>query len=237
MSGETEKSVSGWTVDTLHTLIIRTMDERDRRYSERAVASETAVQSACVAQTTAMNAAFAASEKAVSVALAAAEKAVNDRAEAQERMFHERLEQYRHEVELAFTASDRAITKAELATEKRFESVNEFRAQLSDQAARFMPRGETESMVSAVRGELDNATGRIQERLTEMNAELAKMISRTEAIAFGDRNAERIQEVADRLNKSEGRGNGLNAGWIYILGVVAAMGTIVSLFVILRPGG
>ena len=67
MSGETEKAVSGWTVDTLHTLIIRTMDERDRRYSERAVASETALQSAYVAQTNAMNAAFAASEKALSL--------------------------------------------------------------------------------------------------------------------------------------------------------------------------
>ncbi|MDQ5822382.1 MAG: hypothetical protein M3540_13170 [Actinomycetota bacterium] len=37
-------------------------------------------------------------------------------------------------------ASAEAIAKAESANEKRFESVNEFRAQLTDQTATFMPR-------------------------------------------------------------------------------------------------
>lgn len=39
MSGETERDVSGWTVDTLRAL----MDERDRRYGERFKAQEKAV--------------------------------------------------------------------------------------------------------------------------------------------------------------------------------------------------
>ena len=38
----------------------------------------------------------------------------------------------------AFSNSQRAIDKADLATEKRFEGVNEFRAALSDQASRFV---------------------------------------------------------------------------------------------------
>lgn len=40
--------------------------------------------------------------------------------------------------------------KAEAANEKRFESVNEFRGQLSDQAQHFIPRGVFESQVGSI---------------------------------------------------------------------------------------
>ncbi len=49
-------------------------------------------------------------------------------------------------VALALTAAEKAITKAETATEKRFESVNEFRATLSDQASDFVTRVEFQSL-------------------------------------------------------------------------------------------
>jgi septation ring formation regulator EzrA len=52
---------------------------------------------------------------------------------ALEKNIHNRLEQM-----------DKAVCKAEAATEKRFESVNEFRLQLGDQARTFMPRQEYE---------------------------------------------------------------------------------------------
>jgi len=41
---------------------------------------------------------------------------------------------------------DRAVTKAENATERRFEGVNEFRAALQDLTRTFIPRQEIESM-------------------------------------------------------------------------------------------
>jgi len=41
-----------------------------------------------------------------------------------------------------FEALDRAVVKAEAATEKRFEGVNEFRQQLGDQQRTFIPRSE-----------------------------------------------------------------------------------------------
>jgi len=43
---------------------------------------------------------------------------------------------------LALTSSKEAVAKAETATEKRFDSVNEFRKTLADQATGFMPRQE-----------------------------------------------------------------------------------------------
>jgi len=42
-----------------------------------------------------------------------------------------------------YQAMELAVNKAEAATEKRFESVNEFRAQLGDQSRTFMPRIES----------------------------------------------------------------------------------------------
>ena len=61
-----------------------------------------------------------AQDKAVAVALVAAEKAV----------------------QAALLSAERAVGKAEIATEKRFESVNEFRGQLSDQASNLLSRTE-----------------------------------------------------------------------------------------------
>lgn len=45
-------------------------------------------------------------------------------------------------VQAALLAAKEAVLKAEVASEKRFESVNEFRQQLSDQTNTFIPRLE-----------------------------------------------------------------------------------------------
>lgn len=47
---------------------------------------------------------------------------------------------------LALSSADKAVSKAEIATERRFEGVNEFRQTLSDQAAQFVTRREFESL-------------------------------------------------------------------------------------------
>jgi hypothetical protein len=45
-------------------------------------------------------------------------------------------------INAALSAAERAVNKAESATEKRFEGVNEFRKTLSDQAMTFLTKGE-----------------------------------------------------------------------------------------------
>ena len=97
-------------------------------------------------------------------------------------------------------SSDRAISKAEVATEKRFESVNEFRQTLSDQTKSF--------------------------------------ISKVEFEALRDTAGTRIADLSSRLDKIEGKAVGLNAGWIYLLGGLSALGTLVTVVVaiFLRKG-
>lgn len=76
MSGETEDSVSGWTVDTLHAHVQRQLHDLRSLLDER-----------YATQTKALDAAFMAAEKAVQTALESAEKAVTKAETAAEKRF------------------------------------------------------------------------------------------------------------------------------------------------------
>lgn len=56
------------------------------------------------------------------------------------------LETLKEYFEQAIRSNALAVLKAEDASEKRFESVNEFRAQLNDQATTFVTRRELEAV-------------------------------------------------------------------------------------------
>lgn len=66
----------------------------------------------------------------------------------------------RHEREITTQAQMDAIIKAERSTEKRFEAVNEFRAQLADQATSFLPREVAESELAALRKQVNTIIDR-----------------------------------------------------------------------------
>lgn len=94
-------------------------------------------------QTKAVDAAFLAQQTAMSTALTAAERAV----------------------QAALVSAEKAVTKAEIASDKRFEATNEFRQQLSDQAATFISRSEADTRIIALGDRLDSKfeveTGRV----------------------------------------------------------------------------
>ena len=64
-------------------------------------------------------------------------------------------------VTTALTAAEKAVNKAEIAAEKRFESVNEFRAQLTDQAATFLQRNEYETAHQSVVEKIADLSARL----------------------------------------------------------------------------
>lgn len=150
-----------WTITTLLVHLQRQIDDLKVNLAER---NEN--------QTKAVDAAFAASQTAMQTAFAAADKALDQRSATLDREFHEHLEQVRHENALAFLNSDKAIAaamasskeailKAETASEKRFESVNEFRAQLADQAAGFMSRAEANALLAGMGDRVTRAEERL----------------------------------------------------------------------------
>jgi hypothetical protein len=58
------------------------------------------------------------------------------------------------EISAALAASDRAVLKAETATEKRFEGVNEFRGALDNQQRTLIPRAEVNALIGGVNDKL-----------------------------------------------------------------------------------
>ncbi len=78
--------------------------------------------------------------------------------------YSRRFEDLDAKTTLALAAADKAVTKAETATEKRFEGVNEFRATLADQAARLLPREEALSKFENLQKDVNAISREIQDR-------------------------------------------------------------------------
>jgi hypothetical protein len=128
-------------------------------------------------------------------------------------------------VQTALVAAEKATTKAEVAADKRFEGVNEFRAQLADQAATLMPRVEAEQRISA---------------LAEKISDLKSTMDTSTGQAAGTQLDRQLQEIrtlatanSTQLSVATGKTGGLQAGWVYLLGGLGALGTIASIMVIL----
>jgi hypothetical protein len=69
-------------------------------------------------------------------------------------------------------AAKEAVAKAEGAAEKRFDSVNEFRATLKDQQTTLMPRSEADVRMKA-----------IEAKVGDLEARIVQIVSRAEGSA------------------------------------------------------
>ena len=112
-------------------------------------------------------------------------------------------------VAAAFDAAKEAVTKAESAAEKRFDSVNEFRAQQADLIAGFISRREYESAHQAVIA----ATEEVRHRLEEL---ATVVVPRSETDAWRNalteksdiatsRNYEAIHRLESRFDSLQGQ--------------------------------
>jgi hypothetical protein len=136
-----------------------------------------------VTQTKAVDTAFVAQATAMQTALTAAERAVAT----------------------ALLSAEKAVTKAEAAAEKRFESINEFRGQLSDQAATFLARSEADARFEAMAEKI------------ESNGKLS---------------AERIADINRRLDLNQGKSSGIGATWGVLLGGASFIGTVIAIVLV-----
>lgn len=159
----------------------RRLDDLEARLQERYETQTKAIEAAFTAQQTAMQTAFTAADKAVDKALAAAEKAVDQRATTLDREFHEHLEQVRHENALAFVNSDKAVNAA-LTSAK--EAVTKAEA-----AAEKRFEG-------------------VNEFRRTLSDQAALFLPRTEYHQAHVNLEDRVQDITDRLNRSEGTGFG-----------------------------
>lgn len=80
---------------------------------------------------------------------------INDKLASLEKSTDSRFESVTINTNAALAAADRAVNKAEAASEKRFDAVNEFRATLSDQQRTLMPRAESEILIRGLNDKID----------------------------------------------------------------------------------
>jgi hypothetical protein len=83
---------------------------------------------------------------------------------------HEKLDTERH------LENDRALRKAEIAMDKRLDSLNEFREQLADQQRTFLPRAEYNGRHDQLEARIDD----IQTRLIAMTSRLDEDVRHTD---------------------------------------------------------
>lgn len=117
-------------------------------------------------------------------------------------------------------ASDKAIIKAETATEKRFESVNEFRAALQDQTSTLVPRSEYNVHHKALLDTITVLADRLNilERTIIPRAEYEALHKSLQSVVQG--NIDRITAIAAQ---QEAKKQGLSLVGQIVLGVIAAV--------------
>jgi len=125
--------------------------EHETRNLERFRAQEMALAAAMMALEKASDATKNAVDTAVTQLVAEKEIRYNERFNSQEVALKAAMSASEKAIiatkdalDTAMIASEKAITKAEISTEKRFESINEFRATLSDQQDTFVRKTEVD---------------------------------------------------------------------------------------------
>lgn len=86
-----------------------------------------------------------------------------------DRRYEQRFAAQEKAVEAALTSAKEAVLKAEAASEKRFESINEFRRTLSDQAQQFASAEKVNDLVSRF--------DRLEGRSSGLDAGWVKLVS------------------------------------------------------------
>lgn len=122
--------------------------------------------------------------------------------DANDLRYQQRFDAANEAVHAALVAAEKATTKAEAAADKRFESVNEFRAQLADQAATFIPRAESEARMRS----------------------LAELVEAKYAGLL-----DKISDLTETVNRAQGRSAGLGAGWNYLVGLVGLVVAVITI--------
>lgn len=186
VSETNQLDVGGWAPDTLHAWVRSMFDQIERRYEQRFSEQEKALEKALVSANGVEQANFVERDKAIEILATT----LRDRIQSGEAYLTAHITQQVGQIEAAIAASrtlklsliegvktqitsvhreidietaatKTAIGKAEAANEKRFESVNEFRAAMADQSALFISRREVEASNHSQAEKIASLTDRI----------------------------------------------------------------------------
>ncbi len=115
----------------------------------------------------------------------ALDRLINLKIDAIEKRLDQRLGDSEDAVRVAFLSAEKAVAKAEVATEKRFEAVDKLRAQLAEQATVLISRNEATVRIDALSERLDADTTRLQQRVNELELRVTSRLDIAEGSKKG----------------------------------------------------
>lgn len=142
----------------------------------------------------------------------------NMRLEEIDRRYEARFQAQEKAISAALSSTQAAVSKAEIAYDKRFDGVNEFRETLADQQRTLMPRAESLALHAAT-----------QEKFEVSAANRLLMMPRAECVASLTALQEKYDSLQARIDRGEGRTGGLAAGGQIL---IAGVGLILTLLTI-----
>ncbi len=124
-----------------------------------------------------------------------------------------------NQVKIALDSSEKAIIKAEIATDKRFHAMNEFRKALTELSTTMSTRREMEASV-----------GELKHNISQLNEQTAELRSRLDVGPAG------LSSLQNQYSTMQGltRGSEITIGKIYA--GIGAVGAILAIVVVLVNG-
>jgi chromosome segregation ATPase len=203
MSGENEWPVSGWTVDTLYQHLLERSELLTSAFRQQILDQRDA-----------------ASRQMEDLRAAIAERLTDMRANLDERSAAQQTA-----VSNALQAAEKAVDKAEAAADKRFESVNEFRQQLTDQTATFPTRDEVDSKLAALIARLDESTRRI----ADLELRLTSRLDTAQGSRAGGRES-RVEYQAETAGRQASHGQIMQFAGLVLLAIAIVASVLVAVF-------
>lgn len=157
---------------------------------------------------------------------------IQDALESAEKLEVARIAAVLERTNLISESSAEAIRKAEASTERRFEGVNEFRAQLAEQATKFMPRETADTRFAALQDALDQRAGTNAAKIETLQQRLDQTLP---ALHTVETTAERVAELNKRFDQSVGHLAGVKgtiaaaaAGLTIVIAIVIFLANILT---------
>jgi hypothetical protein len=191
LSGETEASVSGWTVETLREHFTQQMTMQHEALTRQLAADRDALNGKIIDSREYARLQFADQQAANRQQVADMRALLDERYATQTKALDAAFKAAEQAVAVALANAEKATAKAEAAADKRFEGVNEFRKALTDQTATFLPRTEYDAAHDA----LVERVSANADRMSALELRLTSRLDRgegSEAGASGQRSETRL---------------------------------------------
>ena len=169
---------------------------------------------------------FRAVERAADKAEAESDLRYQQRYDSQQTAVKDALVSQDKAVRAALASAELAVSKSEVASTKRFDSVNEFRAQLADQASTFLPRAEAEARLAG-----------LIEKVDDLRRSRDAYEGRTSAVPNADtqiqRLADEVRALRDYREASQGQVQGKISTIAIIVTAIGVVSTVITIVLVL----